>query len=209
MSKHFTKQSSKQLKQGYSTKALSWLNLTVCEPEYCESQPHPALDEYFRSRKKVFVDKLGWEINHFNDRETDEYDNENAYYCIILNNEKLAMAARGHRVGSPNPGSLIEALFQLYPDLAVPISKSDWDVTRLLLHPTLRVPLAQKIIGFRTLFARHRQRAKSVGCTRMLAVTNPQVPAHFAKIGLRTSRISRVVKMNENSSEMAVFAFEV
>lgn len=209
MSKLFTRQLLKQPRPAYSIKALRLLGMSVCEPTFGAHQICKPLDEYFRIRKTVFVDKLQWNINHSNGQETDIYDNEAAYYSIIQKRGQIAMAARGHRVGSSQPGSLIEALFELYPDLAISIHITDWDVTRLLLNPNNSISALHKAIGFRALFDLQRRKARALGCNRMLAVTNPRVPAHFAKIGLKTRRISDVVSMNENGSEIAVFGFAV
>jgi N-acyl-L-homoserine lactone synthetase len=50
--------------------------------------------EYLRVRKRLFVDRLGWDIPHDDDVEMDQYDNPCAHYAVALRGASVVGGAR-------------------------------------------------------------------------------------------------------------------
>lgn len=46
-----------------------------------------AFYDFLRLRKSFFVDQLGWDIPHDDEVEMDQYDNPQAWYALVLNDE--------------------------------------------------------------------------------------------------------------------------
>ncbi|MEO0343049.1 MAG: acyl-homoserine-lactone synthase [Pseudomonadota bacterium] len=180
----------------------------IAEPDFSEIDPDSTLVSFYRVRKAVFIDGLKWNLDHKNGLEIDQFDNEQAYYSLVLRRNQIAMAARGHKINTEDPDSaLIQYLFLDYPELETPISSNDWDVTRLCINPSLKLNGLSKAIGFIALFFLQKTKARSLECQRMIAVSHPKISKHFSRIGIKTNQISQTVTIRETGSKMAVFEF--
>ncbi len=88
------------------------------------------LDEMFRERKKVFVDRLGWEVPVVDGEfEIDQFDTEHAVYLI-------AKDAAGVQLGSCRllPTSRPHLMSEVFPHLCergVPTGEDIWEITRM------------------------------------------------------------------------------
>lgn len=94
-----------------------------------------ALLQMHHDRKRVFVDKLGWDLPSRNSwLEVDEFDNDYAVYL-------LARAPRtGRHEGSVRllPSTRPHVLANLFPELCaegVPVKDDCWEISRLVTPP--------------------------------------------------------------------------
>src|ERR1700709_2253540 len=88
------------------------------------------LAHMFRERKRVFVDRLGWEVPVVDGEfEIDQFDTEQAVYLLSLD-------AAGVPLGSvrllPSPGPpLLSEVFPQLCERGVPTGEDVWDITRI------------------------------------------------------------------------------
>ena len=53
------------------------------------------MEEFGAFRKALFVDQLGWSLKLQGDIELDEFDTENAVYCLIQESDKIISGIQG------------------------------------------------------------------------------------------------------------------
>ena len=147
------KQLSKPLKPEYLTNWRKWYGITINSPVFNSEYTSDSLTAYMRVRKEVFIDALGWDLSETNGLEIDQFDHPSTYYSLSFLNGKLLCGARGNRIDvNDNQASLMQVLAQMQPELRVPLTNRDWDVTRLCLNNKLQASSLQKLIGFWAIF---------------------------------------------------------
>lgn len=115
--------------------ASGWPSTT----DYSECLEGPS--DFFRLRKRVFVDDLGWKLSTIADKEMDLYDNELAIYCLVRLQSRLVAGARLHRLPSDlamgqtlfadaSQGRIAEIPADIFEGLR--IERGAWDCTRFL-----------------------------------------------------------------------------
>jgi len=98
-----------------------------------------ALAQMHRDRKKVFVDRLGWQLPVFEGEfEIDQFDGKEAVYLIDIDEH-------GAHQGSLRllPTTAPHLLSEVFPDLCehgVPRGPDIWEITRLCTAPDLADP---------------------------------------------------------------------
>ncbi|MDB5499698.1 MAG: putative autoinducer synthesis protein [Phenylobacterium sp.] len=92
------------------------------------------LAEMYRERKRVFVDRLGWEVPVVaGEFEIDQFDTDRAVYV-------LALDPSGAQLGSarllPSTGpTLLSEVFPHLCERGVPRGGDVWEITRMCTHP--------------------------------------------------------------------------
>ena len=92
------------------------------------------LAEMYRERKRVFVDRLGWEVPVVaGEFEIDQFDTDRAVYV-------LALDPGGAQLGSarllPSTGpTLLSEVFPHLCERGVPEGDDVWEITRMCTHP--------------------------------------------------------------------------
>lgn len=87
------------------------------------------LDEMFRLRARVFVDRLGWDVNVEDGKEIDEYDSLDPHYVIGLNdNGEVVSCARALKTTGPH---MLPDVFHAILDGEEPVvDERIWESTR-------------------------------------------------------------------------------
>ena len=138
------------------------------------------LRQFFRLRKKVFMDELEWGLNEYDGMEIDQYDQETAEYilqvkdgicvggCRLLptttkikkGDAEYTYMLRDARLGRLDsfPTNVTER---------VPVSDDVWELTRVIS--------AKNPIGFRDLMEQVRHRLKGYGVTDCLFITRTAI----------------------------------
>ena len=103
-----------------------------------EAADRPAFEsqlaEMYRERKRVFVDRLGWEVPVVaGEFEIDQFDTDRAVYV-------LALDPGGAQLGSarllPSTGpTLLSEVFPHLCERGVPEGDDVWEITRMCTHP--------------------------------------------------------------------------
>jgi N-acyl-L-homoserine lactone synthetase len=98
----------------------------------------PLLDGMFRDRKRVFVDRLKWDVPVVDGiYEMDQYDTQDTVYLIV--DDPKTGAHRGSVRLLPTTGP--HMLKEIFPELCegeVPIGPDVWEATRICTAPDLK-----------------------------------------------------------------------
>jgi N-acyl-L-homoserine lactone synthetase len=91
-----------------------------------------------RDRRRIFVDKLGWDVPVSADGlEIDQFDNEDAAYLVALDDSRTRHLGSVRLLPSTKPHILGTA----FPDLCggeVPMGQDVWEITRFCVSPDIR-----------------------------------------------------------------------
>ncbi|PYE87670.1 acyl-homoserine-lactone synthase [Phyllobacterium leguminum] len=92
------------------------------------------LDDYFRLRKTVFHDRLGWSVNVTEDMEKDVYDTMDCLYILSTNAEGKLLGGLRQMV-TTGPTLTWEVFSDLVPDRTSIMSPRVWETTRFCVSP--------------------------------------------------------------------------
>lgn len=107
----------------------------ICALKLLDAPAYPRLfDSMYEDRKKVFVDRLGWDVPHDGRFERDQYDTTDAQYLIL--NDTVS----GEHLGSvrllPTLGQhILRDVFSHLCDNGVPTGPHIYEITRLIVSP--------------------------------------------------------------------------
>jgi acyl homoserine lactone synthase len=141
----------------------------------------PLTVAFGRFRKKLFVEKLGWDLKTRGDVEFDEFDNENAIFSVLLNSSGIIGGFRAIRTDNPYLAS------EVFPQLAIwrpyPASRDCWEISRFgVLCNDNAGAAAQANYSAMFRFALRRQ------ATALVALADPTYERYLATLGVRTLR---------------------
>lgn len=110
----------------------------------------PDLEEMYRQRKVVFVDRVGWRLPVLADRETDAYDRADTLYLLAKDEPGGGLLASVRLLSTMAP-HLMSDLFAAACRGAVPRGPTIWEVSRFCTAPaipgrTLRLKLLWEMI---------------------------------------------------------------
>ena len=90
--------------------------------------PYGLIDEFLSFRKRLFVDELGWRLSVVAGREIDQFDRDDANYCILRQNGQIVAGFRAIRTDFPYLAQ------QIFPQLATlkpyPKRPDFWEISR-------------------------------------------------------------------------------
>lgn len=95
---------------------------------------HRLLTEMHRQRKAVFIDKLGWRLQHNAGLEIDSYDCPEALYLIEAATPVSDVSASARLLPTVRPHLLGEQFADLCAE-APPAGPNVWEATRFCPHP--------------------------------------------------------------------------
>ncbi|AQU81285.1 MULTISPECIES: acyl-homoserine-lactone synthase [unclassified Halomonas] len=97
--------------------------------------PHHILNEIYRSRKNIFIERKKWDIESYKggDLECDQYDEDDSYYIYILDKSDISGCVRLRPSTSPTlmTGSLKRLKNPLF--FKAKNSKSMWEASRFFI----------------------------------------------------------------------------
>jgi acyl homoserine lactone synthase len=136
---------------------------------------------FWRLRKILFVDKLGWDLRTSGQLEVDEFDRPDTEYCVVSSKEGIMAGFRAIRTDHDYLAS------RIFPQLATqkpyPHDRNKWEISRfgvLCDANTHDVALLNYSLMFR--FARRRH---AVG---LVALADLHYERYLRTIGIRTRR---------------------
>lgn len=88
------------------------------------------LNQIFNTRKKVFVDEMGWDIPVTNGQEIDQYDNLGATYLILTDPDQRIAFASCRIMSTTGPTLLHDVFHSTMPDAGLLVSPTIWECTR-------------------------------------------------------------------------------
>jgi len=95
------------------------------------------LEESFRQRKALFVDRLKWELAVRGDQEIDEFDRLDSRYVLVIDEDEDRLVGSGRLLNAGGPHLLSEHFSHLC-ETGVPKGAEVWELSRLCVDPRLR-----------------------------------------------------------------------
>jgi N-acyl-L-homoserine lactone synthetase len=135
-----------------------------------------AVEEYFRLRKKVFHDRLGWEVPVHGDQERDPLDDLPCTYALSLDSTGVVNA--GIRLIPTTQTTLLDLAFDgLVPDAVSFRSPTIWELSRYCVDHDLATDRMPTGLGLATLqlTLANLDYARRNGITHFIAVTEERV----------------------------------
>jgi N-acyl-L-homoserine lactone synthetase len=100
------------------------------------SESERLCDSMYRDRKRVFVDRLHWDLQTVDsEREIDQFDTADAVYVIEADSERNHLASL--RLLPTTKPHLMSEVFPFLCDSGVPRGPGIWELTRLCIRPDL------------------------------------------------------------------------
>jgi len=134
------------------------------------------LRQYFRLRKKVFIDSLGWELNEYDGMEIDQYDQETAEYILQIKDGRCIGGCRlmptttkftveGQEYSYMLRDARLGRLDGFPTEVTdhIPVSKDVWELTRVVS--------AKNTTAFRDMMEQVRKRLKTYNVKNCLFIT--------------------------------------
>lgn len=95
------------------------------------------LEEMFRHRKAVFIDRLGWSLKETQGCERDQYDGPDAVYLLSLRDGMLVSSVR--LLPTEKPHLMADHFAALCPG-GVPKGPTIWEASRFCINPQISDP---------------------------------------------------------------------
>lgn len=102
-----------------------------------------ALEGMHRDRKRVFVDRLGWDLAVHGDREVDQFDTDDAVYLMAV--DQAGRHAGSVRLLPTMRPHLLSTVFPHLCERGAPQDEETWEITRLCTSPDAPDPRATRI----------------------------------------------------------------
>jgi N-acyl-L-homoserine lactone synthetase len=106
-----------------------------------EHHKHPnLLDQSFRLRKKVFADKLGWDVPVSGPRERDRYDDLHPAYLLWCDEERERLFGCVRLMPTTGPTLLYDVFRDTFPGACDLIAPGIWEGTRMCIDEEAITP---------------------------------------------------------------------
>ncbi len=141
----------------------------------------PLLDGMFRDRKKVFVDRLKWDVPVIDGvYEKDEFDTDDAVYLISPDPNTGGHLGSMRFLSTSGP-HLLKDVFPQLCEGELPIGDDVWEITRLCTAPSVKGEDARNVR--RRLSIAMIEFALIYGGTRLTMVTHMDYLSHLLAVG--------------------------
>ena len=141
------------------------------------------LDTMHRDRKRVFVDRLKWNVPVVDGvYEQDQFDNGNAVYIVAADPVTGHHQASLRLTPSLKP-HMLRDVFSALCENGVPVGPQIWELTRICISPDLPRALAHKSLGLIWLGA--VEFCLDEGVTTMTGLTHTAMFANIAASGIQ------------------------
>lgn len=91
------------------------------------------LDQSFRLRKRVFADRLGWNVSICGDRERDLYDDLHPAYLLWCDEGRERLYGSVRLMPTTGPTLLYDVFRETFPDACDLIAPGIWEGTRMCI----------------------------------------------------------------------------
>ncbi len=91
------------------------------------------LDQSFRLRKRVFADRLGWDVSVSRHRERDRYDDLHPAYLLWCDEDQRQLYGSVRLMPTTGPTLLYDVFRETFPDVCDLIAPGIWEGTRMCI----------------------------------------------------------------------------
>ena len=145
------------------------------------------LDDYFRLRKKILIDQLGWDLKSIEGKEMDQFDHDQAHY-LIYKLPKTGTIAGGVRLTpSTVPNLTLDVFANLIdPQKGFSPSSDVWECSRFVID-SMKIETQESLIKEATLVL-------FIGMIEY--GLSHKIHAYIATTEIRLERIIRMARWN-------------
>jgi len=156
------------------------------------------LNQSFALRKRVFADRLKWQVSVTNGLETDAYDDLDDTLYLLHAGADGTVTGCARLLPSMGPTMLENNFSALLDGHELEKSPTVWESTRFAVdHNEKRAGNADAGLVTLRLLAAMTETALAVGLTRILSVTDFRVERVLKQTGLPTKRLGKPVRMSD------------
>ncbi len=164
------------------------------------------IDAMHRIRKKVFRDRLGWDVSTIGDWEIDGFDAMDAVYLVAKNDE-------GRVVGSIRllPTTGFNMLNDVFPELLPEGSRVEspriWEASRFSIDPDIDLPLTRNRLARPTaeLILGMNEIGRRLGLTHIVTVYDVFIGRILRRADCRGEPISDPIRIGKTIAYAALF----
>ncbi|ELT46702.1 MULTISPECIES: acyl-homoserine-lactone synthase [Hyphomicrobiales] len=157
-----------------------------------EYQKHrDLLDQSFRLRKKVFADKLGWEVSVSGLRERDRYDDLHPAYLLWCDEEKRRLFGSVRLMPTTGPTLLYDVFRDTFPDACDLVAPGIWEGTRMCIDEDAIAPEIRPDRAFCLLLLALCEVALDSGIHTMISNYEPHMKRVYQKAGAELDELGR------------------
>ena len=145
-------------------------------------------------RKRLFINQLKWPLRSFRNEEVDQFDSDDAIYCVIFFEQKVV---GGFRALPTDGAYLARAIFpQLASDRPYPASSDVWEISRFGIAAGTHSSgtLSRLNYGLMFRFAQRRQ------LRALVAIADLTYERYLHAIGIRTTRYGQPQSIRSDGS---------
>ncbi|MCZ7934759.1 GNAT family N-acetyltransferase [Agrobacterium leguminum] len=152
------------------------------------------LDQSFRLRKRVFVDRLGWDVSVSDHRERDRYDELHPAYLLWCDEDRQQLYGSVRLMPTTGPTLLYDVFRATFPDACDLMAPGIWEGTRMCIDedaiyrnmPELRLDRA-----FCLLLLALCETALAHGIHTMVSNYEPHMRRVYQKAGAELDELGR------------------
>lgn len=106
---------------------------------------HPyEMEQMFRLRKRVFADRLGWDVTCKGDWEIDKYDALDPLYVLAMDETEEQVIGSLRLLPTTGPNMLADTFYELLPDGMKVKSSTVWESSRYCVDTELAAQWSEK-----------------------------------------------------------------
>lgn len=139
-----------------------------------------AVEQFGRFRKKLFIDTLGWPLRSFRGEEIDDFDGDDAIYCVVRSADQVVAGFRA--MPTDGPYLAHSAFPSLASERPYPRAADVWEISRFGVAPGAGHGIAQINYGLMFRLAQRRQ------VKALVAIADMTYERYLAVLGVRTVR---------------------
>lgn len=157
-----------------------------------EYQKHrDLLDQSFRLRKRVFADKLGWDVSASGPRERDRYDDLHPAYLLWCDEEKERLFGSVRLMPTTGPTLLYDVFRETFPDACDLVAPGIWEGTRMCIDEEAIMPDMRPDRAFCLLLLALCEVALDSGIHTMISNYEPHMKRVYQKAGAELDELGR------------------
>lgn len=168
------------------------------------------LDDMFRIRHEVFVERMGWrELRQENKRDIDQYDTDDTVYLIVIDDDgEVSASTRFNPTWKRHQLEPNSSMTKKFADKEPPRGPEIWEGSRLVPGLRDRHGKAYAMASMGTLFAGISEFCMSRGITRCISVFEMPALSMLMSTGMQTEPLGLPQKYETDHGEGEAMAVE-
>lgn len=163
------------------------------------------LSEMFKNRKRIFIDRLAWNLESDNEQERDEFDTDDTIYLVVINNinGEIRSSLRLNPTKKPH---LMSKVFSSYCENGVPTGDKIYEMTRYCYNPNILNP-NDRFGAMKQMMCGLMECSILYGWEKITFVVNMPLLAHCLRCGWEINPLG--LPQNENGRQYGAFIISV